>query len=72
MSNQDKQKSEKQKSEKQKSIEVLRKQGFFFIRELGGQFVAQHGITTYYNLYVVGNVVKMGNKDKGGTNGLVY
>jgi hypothetical protein len=39
--------------------EVLRKQGFCFIRRLGdGTYVAQYRNITYYGLYVVDGVVK--------------
>lgn len=41
------------------SIEVLKKQGFFFIKKLkNGTYKAQHNKTVYYNLYVEGETVK--------------
>ena len=43
-----------------KNIEVLKKQGFCFIKLLSdGTYVAEHNKTTYYGLYVVeGKIVK--------------
>lgn len=40
-------------------IEFLRKQGFSFIRKMGdGTYVAEYSKTTYYGLYVDGNIVR--------------
>jgi len=41
------------------TIDILKRQGFFLIKELeNGKFRAQYGKTTYYNLYVENNIVK--------------
>jgi hypothetical protein len=40
-------------------IIVLKNQGFFFIKKLAdGTYKAQYNNTTYYGLYIIGNVVK--------------